>query len=72
VRPSCSASRSADLAESDAEHLSAAGAGAAAAEAGVGHLVLVHLDAERRAGAVTAAQTVFSGPVTAAVPGLRL
>jgi ribonuclease BN (tRNA processing enzyme) len=67
----CESTR-AELAESDAEHLSAAGAGAAAAEAGVGHLVLVHLDAERRAGAVTAAQTVFSGPVTAAVPGLRL
>lgn len=62
----------ADVGESDAQHLSAVGAGTAAAEAGVGHLVLVHLDADRRAHAVAAAKTVFSGTVTAAVPGLRL
>jgi ribonuclease BN (tRNA processing enzyme) len=67
----CESTR-ADLEESDAEHLSAVGAGSAAAEAGVGHLVLVHLDAALRARAVAAARTVFSGPVTAAVPGLRL
>ncbi len=67
----CESTR-ADLDEPDSGHLSAFDAGAAAAEAGVGHLVLVHLDADRRAQAVAAAQTAFSGPVTAAVPGLRL
>jgi ribonuclease BN (tRNA processing enzyme) len=61
-----------DVAESDNVHLSAFDAGAAAAEAGVGHLVLVHLDADRRERAVAAARTTFAGPVDAAVPGFRL
>jgi ribonuclease BN (tRNA processing enzyme) len=61
-----------DVAESDAVHLSAFDAGAAAASAGVGRLLLVHLDAARRARAVVAAGTTFAGPVEAAVPGLRV
>jgi ribonuclease BN (tRNA processing enzyme) len=60
-----------DRAESDDEHLAATDAGAAAAEAGAGRLVLVHLDADRRAPAVAAARTTFGGPVDAAIPGFR-
>jgi ribonuclease BN (tRNA processing enzyme) len=62
----------ADDAESDGVHLSAVDAGAAAAEAGVGQLVLVHLDASKRARAVSAARTTFAGKLDAAVPGFRL
>jgi len=61
----------ADLAESDDVHLSAYDAGAAAEEAGVSRLALVHLDADRRDRAVVAARTRYAGPVDAAVPGYR-
>jgi ribonuclease BN (tRNA processing enzyme) len=61
-----------DVAESDDVHLSAFDAGGAAAAAGVGQLVLTHLDALRRSRAVDAARTTFAGPVVAAVPGLSL
>jgi ribonuclease BN (tRNA processing enzyme) len=64
-------STGADVSESDHVHLSAADAGAAAAEAGVGQLLLVHVDADKRARSVAAARTVFDGPVEAGVPGLR-
>jgi ribonuclease BN (tRNA processing enzyme) len=46
-------------------------AGAAAAEARAGQLVLVHVDADRRTQAVAAARTAFAGPVEAALPGVR-
>jgi ribonuclease BN (tRNA processing enzyme) len=62
----------AERAESDDVHLSAADAGAAAAEARARRLLLVHLDADRRTPAVAAAQTAFGGPVDAAVPGVHV
>jgi ribonuclease BN (tRNA processing enzyme) len=62
----------ADVSESDDVHLSAKDAGAAAAAAGVGQLLLVHLDADRRARAVAAAQEEFDGRVDAGVPGFRV
>lgn len=62
----------ADRAESDDVHLSAVDAGAAASEARAGRLVLVHVDADRRAGSVAGARKAFGGPVEAAVPGLRV
>lgn len=62
----------ADVAESDGVHLSAFDAGAAATGAGAGRLLLVHLDAKRRAQAVAAAGSAFAGPVEAAVPGLEV
>ena len=52
-------------------HLAAADAGAAAAAARAGRLVLTHVDAERRTRAVAAARTAFGGPVDAAAPGVR-
>jgi ribonuclease BN (tRNA processing enzyme) len=61
-----------DAAESDEVHLSASDAGAAAAAADVGQLLLVHVDADRRARAVAAAQETFRGPVEAGVPGFRV
>jgi ribonuclease BN (tRNA processing enzyme) len=61
-----------DRAESDHVHLSAAAAGAVAAEARAGRLLLVHLDADRRTLAVAAARASFGGPVDAAVPGVRV
>ena len=64
-------STGADVAESDDVHLSAADAGAAAADAGVGQLLLVHVDADKRARSVAAARAEFGGPVEAGVPGLR-
>jgi ribonuclease BN (tRNA processing enzyme) len=67
----CEATNS-DVAASDAVHLSAFDAGAAATAAGVGRLLLVHVDADRRTRAVEAARTTFEGPVEAAVPGLRV
>jgi ribonuclease BN (tRNA processing enzyme) len=62
----------ADVCESDDVHLSAADAGAAAAEAGVRRLILVHVDADKRAQVVAAARTAFAGTLDAAVPGLRI
>jgi ribonuclease BN (tRNA processing enzyme) len=59
----------ADGAASDDVHLSAADAGRAATEAGVGRLVLVHVDADKRRSAVAAARLTFAGPVDAAVAG---
>jgi ribonuclease BN (tRNA processing enzyme) len=65
-------STNADVSESDDVHLSARDAGAAAAAAGVGQLLLVHLDADRRANAVAAAREEFGGRVEAGVPGARV
>jgi ribonuclease BN (tRNA processing enzyme) len=65
-------STNADVSESDDVHLSAKDAGAAAAMAGVGQLLLVHVDADRRARAVAAAQGAFGGRIDAAVPGFRV
>jgi ribonuclease BN (tRNA processing enzyme) len=59
----------ADGAASDHVHLSAVDAGRAATDAGAGRLVLVHVDADKRASAVAAARSTFAGPVDAAVPG---
>jgi ribonuclease BN (tRNA processing enzyme) len=67
----CESTR-ADVSESDDVHLSAEDAGAAAAAAGVGHLVLVHVDADKRARAVVAARRAFAGRLDAAVPGFRV
>ena len=64
-------STDADVAESDDVHLSAADAGAAAADAGVGQLLLVHVDADKRAAFRGRGTREFGGPVEAGVPGLR-
>ncbi|WP_202970684.1 hypothetical protein [Saccharothrix sp. ALI-22-I] len=56
-------------------HLSGADAGCAAAQAGVGRLVLTHfasIEPEWLRGLVKAASGEFTGPVTLAEPGLTI
>jgi ribonuclease BN (tRNA processing enzyme) len=53
-------------------HLPAGDAGRIAREAGCRALVLTHLGANERPAALRQARDAFGGPVSAALPGLRV